>query len=112
MRTADVIGINDHTITGLPIETVLGIVDTHLSPVCVIMHQYAYHGKGKAIDSSIQNKHYANDVNDRSLRVRAGTQCLTTLDGYAIPLRIREALHTWICALLATKNWMICHRWC
>ena len=43
MRTADVSGISDHTTQGLPIATVAGVVDTHLGPVCLIMHQYAYH---------------------------------------------------------------------
>ena len=41
MRFADVSGINDHTISSLPIGTVAGIITTHLGPVCAIMHQYA-----------------------------------------------------------------------
>ena len=45
--TADVSGINDHTRQGLPIATVAGVVESHLGPICLIMHQYAYHGKGK-----------------------------------------------------------------
>ena len=56
------------------------------------MHQYAYHGKGKTIHSSVQVENYGNDVNDKSLKVRGGTQCLATLDGCAIPLRIRGGL--------------------
>ena len=63
-RTADVSGINDHTIQGLPIATVAGVVDTHLGQVCLIMHQYAYHGKGKTIHSCVQLENFGNDVND------------------------------------------------
>ena len=63
-RYADVSGINDHTIEGLPIAAVAGVVETHLGPICLIMHQYAYHGKGKMIHSCIQVEHHGNDEND------------------------------------------------
>ena len=91
-RFADVSGINDHTIEGLPIATVAGVVSTHLGPVCLIMHQYAYHGKGKTIHSCVQVEHHGNDVNDKSAKVKGGKQCITTLDGYVIPLQIRGGL--------------------
>jgi hypothetical protein len=91
-RTADVSGINDHTIRGLPIVTAAGVVSTHIGPVCLIMHQYAYHGKGKTIHSSVQIEHHGNEVNDKSLKVKGGKQCISTLDGYAIPLQIRGGL--------------------
>jgi hypothetical protein len=91
--TADVSGINDHTtIHGLPILTAAGVVSTHLGPVCLLMHQYANHGKGKTIHSSVQIKNHGNNVNDKSLEVKGGKQCITTLDGYAIPLQIRGGL--------------------
>jgi hypothetical protein len=91
-RFADVSGINNHTIEGLPIATVAGVVKSHLGPICLIMHQYAYHGTGKTIHSSIQIEHFGNDVNDRSTKVTGGRQCITTLDGYAIPIQIRGGL--------------------
>ena len=56
------------------------------------MHQYAYHGKGKTIHSSVQVEHHGNDVNDKSLKVKGGKQRVKTLDGYAIPLQIRGGL--------------------
>ena len=56
------------------------------------MHQYVYHGKGKTIHSSVQVKHHGNDVNDKSLKVKGGKQCIKALDGYAIPLQIRGGL--------------------
>jgi hypothetical protein len=91
-RTADVSGINDHTIRDLPIATVAGVVQSHLGPICIIMHQYAYHGKGKTIHSCVQVEHHGNEVNDRSLKVKGGKQCITTLEGYAIPLQVRGGL--------------------
>ena len=38
-RTADVSGIDNHTIRDLTIATVSGVVESHLGPVCLIMHQ-------------------------------------------------------------------------
>ena len=88
MRTADVGGINDHMIQGLPITMVARVVESHLGPICLIMQQYAYHGKGKRIHSSVQVEHHGNDVNDKSLKVKGSKQCIKTLNGYAIPLQI------------------------
>ena len=87
-RTADVSGINDHTIQGLPIATVARDVESNLGPICPIMHQYAFHGKGKTIHSSVQVEHHGNDVSDKSLKVKGSKQCNKTLNGYAIPLQI------------------------
>ena len=78
--TADVSGINDHTIQGLPIAMVAGVVESHLGPICLIMHQYAYQGKGKMVHSSVQVKHHGNDVKDKSLKVKGGKQRIKTLD--------------------------------
>jgi hypothetical protein len=39
---------------GLPIVTAAGVVNTHVGPVFVILQQYARHGKGKSIHSSVQ----------------------------------------------------------
>ena len=92
LRMADVSGINNHTLQGLQIATVAGVVQSHLGPICVIMHQYAYHGKGKTIHSSVQIEHFGNEVNDRSSKLKGGKQSITTLDGYVIPLHIRGGL--------------------
>jgi hypothetical protein len=91
-RFADVSGIDNHTLGSLPIATVAGVAQTHFGPVCLILHQYAYHGKGKTIHSSVQIEHFGNDVNDKSIRVNGGKQRITTVDGYAIPVQIRGGL--------------------
>ena len=61
---ADASGVSDHTIKGLPISTVAGVVESQLGLICLIMHRYAYHGKGKMIHCCIQVKHRGNDVSD------------------------------------------------
>jgi hypothetical protein len=40
-RKANISGINNHTVVGLPIITAAGVVHTQAGPVCVILHQYA-----------------------------------------------------------------------
>ena len=90
-NTANVTGIEDHTVRGLPIGTVAGLVQTHKGKAILILHQYAIYGKGKTIHSSAQLEHYGNDVCDKSRKV-GGKQRITTLDGYVIPLQIRDGL--------------------
>ena len=85
-------GINNHTICDLTIATVAGVVESHLGPICLIMHQYAYHGKGKTIHPCVQIEHHGNEVNDKSLKVKGGKQSIISLEGYAIPLQIRVGL--------------------
>ena len=74
----------------LPIGTCAGVVQTHIGPVILIMHQYAYLGKGKTIHSPGQMEHYGIDVNDKSLKVKGGKQRIITLDGYGIPLTFQD----------------------
>ena len=91
LKRASVTGIEDHTVNDLPIGTVAGLVQTQQCPVILIMHQYAIYGKGKTIHSSPQLEFYGNEVCDKSRRV-GGKQRITTLDGYVIPLQIRDGL--------------------
>ena len=67
-------------------------MNTQHGPVIAIMHQYALLGKGASIHSPSQLECYKNDVNDKSLHVPGGLQRITTLDGYNIPLTIKDGL--------------------
>jgi len=92
-RKADISGINDHTVVGLPIITAAGVVNTQAGPVCVILHQYALLGKGKSIHSSVQMECDDIVVDEKSRKLRqGGQQCLATVEGYKIPLSIRRGL--------------------
>ncbi|EEC51029.1 predicted protein [Phaeodactylum tricornutum CCAP 1055/1] len=90
-RSANITGINDHTLSDLDIVTAAGCVESHTGPIIVIMHQYAYLGTGKTIHSSAQLEHFHNNVEDRS-RTVGGDQRIVTLDDYIIPLHIRQGL--------------------
>ncbi|EEC42547.1 predicted protein [Phaeodactylum tricornutum CCAP 1055/1] len=88
-RSASITGINEHTLSDLDIVTAAGFVESHKGPIIVIMHQYAYLGKGKTIHSSAQLEHYRNKVEDRSRNV-GGQQRIVTLDDYITPLQYSE----------------------
>jgi len=90
---ADISGINNHTVVGLPIVTAAGVVQTLAGPVCLILHQYALIGKSKSIHSSVQMECHDILVDKRSRKLRkGGQQCLTTVEGCKIPLHIRRGL--------------------
>ena len=78
-------------VQGLPIGTVAGLVETQKGKAIVILHQYAIYRKGKTIHYSAQLEFHGNDVCDKSRKV-GGKQRITTLDGYVIPLQIRDSL--------------------
>ena len=91
-RTADVKGIGDHTLTGIRLSTVAGVISTNKGDAVGLFHQYAHVGQGKTIHSIGQMEHFGLDVNDRSISLRHGKQRIVTPDGYVIPLQLREGL--------------------
>ncbi len=91
-QTVDVRGIDNHQITNIPIVTARGIIKTQHGPAIAILHQYTYTGQGKSIHSSGQLEWYKNNVNDKSIKVAGGLQCILTNDGYIIPISIRDGL--------------------
>ncbi len=91
-KTVSVRGLGGHQVDQLPIGTVGAVIDTQRGKVICIMHQYALMGKGKTIHASAQWEHFGSDVNEKSRRIPGGTQCVTTLDGYAIPLSVKNGL--------------------
>ena len=56
------------------------------------MHQYAYMGEGKTINSSGQLEHFNNDVNDKSLEVSGRLQHILTPDGHVHLLDVKNGL--------------------
>jgi hypothetical protein len=91
-RTVDIKGIDDHLVNNIGIGTVGGVVNTQHGPAIAIMHQYALLGKGASIHSPCQLEWYKNDVNDKSMHVPGGLQRIKTLDGYIIPLIVKDGL--------------------
>ena len=90
-RTIDVQGIDNHELPQLKLCSCGGTVRTQRGTAILIFNQYAFHGRGKSIHSSLQMEDNKIQVNDRC-SVNQGHQSLITVDGYAIPLDFRNGL--------------------
>ena len=75
----------------LSIGTCAGVTTSNQGLIVVILHQYAYTGKGRMIHSSAQLEMYKNQVDDYS-QVVGGNQYIQTHNGYIIPLDIQDGL--------------------
>ena len=91
MRRCNVSGIDDHTMTGLKVGTCAALADTNVGKVILVLHQYAYSGKGRTIHSSAQLEAFGSTVDDRSKKF-GGKQMIVTSDGIIIPIHIRQGL--------------------
>jgi len=90
-RKADLIGIDQHMMTGLRIATVGGYVKSTVGPIIIVMHQYAHTGRGISIHSPGHWEYYGANVCDKS-SVVGGTQTVTLPGGLKIPMNIVNGL--------------------
>ena len=56
-----------------------------------LFNEYVYLGKGASIHSSGQLEWFKTNVDEKSVKA-GGTQLITTLDGYSVPLLIKDGL--------------------
>ena len=56
----------------LPIVTVGGVTTTQRGQVIVILNQFAHVPNGKTIISSIQMEAFGNQVDEKSIKLKAG----------------------------------------
>ena len=84
-------GIDNHEVTGLDVVTAATLLNTSQGKVISIFNEYAYLGKGSSIHSSGQFEWFKTNVDEKSVKV-GGTQLITTLDGYSVPLLIKDGL--------------------
>jgi hypothetical protein len=77
-------GIDNHHVNNIGIGTFGGVTQTQHGPAVAIMPQYALLGKGASIHSPSQIEWYKNYVNDKSVHVPGGLQCITTLECYIL----------------------------
>jgi hypothetical protein len=92
LDTVDITGIADAKLESVKLGTVAGLINATEGPVIAIFHQYATYGKGKTIHSVTQFRSFGLDVNDIPKSFPGGKQCISTPDGYTIPLAIRDGL--------------------
>ena len=86
-----VTGIDQHQINGLDRVQSAALVNTNDGYVSLIMNKYAYYGKSHAIHSAGQIEWHKNWVDDKFVKV-GGKQCITTLNGYSLPLKCTGGL--------------------
>ena len=90
-RKINIQGIDNHEVTGLDVVTAATLLNTSQGKVIGIFNEYAYIGKGSTIHSSGQLEWFKTNVDEKSVKV-GGTQLITTLDGYSVPLLIKDGL--------------------
>ena len=90
-RKINIQGIDNHEVTGLDVVTAATLLNTSQGKVIGIFNEYAYLGKGSSIHSSGQLEWFNSNVDEKSVKV-GGTQLITTLDGYSVPLLIKDGL--------------------
>ena len=84
-------GIDNHEVTGLDVVTAATLLNTSQGKVIGIFNEYAYLGKGSSIHSAGQLEWFKTNVDEKSVKV-GDTQLITTLDGYSVPLLIKDGL--------------------
>ena len=90
-RKINIQGIDNHEVTGLDVVTAATLLNTSQGKVIGIFNEYAYLGKGSSIHSSGQLEWFKTNVDEKSVK-GGGTQLITTLDGYSVPLLIKDGL--------------------
>ena len=90
-RKINISGIDNHEVNGLDVVTAATLLNTSLGKVIGIFNEYAHLGKGSSIHSSGQLEWLKTHVDEKSIKV-GGTQLITTLDGYSVPLLIKDGL--------------------
>ena len=90
-RKINIVGIDDHELTGLNVVTAADLLDTQKGSIIGVFHEYAHLGKGRSIHAAGQMEWFNCQVDDRSTLV-GGTQSIKTSEGYVIPLSIESGL--------------------
>ena len=83
--------IDNHEVADLDVVTAATLLNTPQGKVTGIFNEYAYLWKGSSIHSSGYLEWLQIHVHETSVKV-GGTQLINTLDGYSVPLLIKDGL--------------------
>ena len=72
-RKINIVGIDDHELTGLNVITAAALLDTQKGPIIGVFHEYAHLGKGRSIHAAGQMEWFNCQVDDRS-KIVGGAQ--------------------------------------
>ena len=90
--TVDLSGIDDHTISSLPLITAAGVTKSQSGDILVMIHQAAFMPDGKTILSAGQMEWNKCTVDDKPKAITGRTPSISTPDGYQIPISVRRGL--------------------
>ena len=90
-RKINIVGIDDHELTGLNLVTAAALLDTQKGPIIGVFHEYDHLGKGRSIHAAGQMEWFNCQVDDRS-KIVGGEQRIETSEEYVIPLSIESGL--------------------
>ena len=90
-RKINIVGIDDHELTGLDVVTAPAHFDTQKGPAIGRFHEYSHLGKERSIHADGKMEWFNCKVDDRS-KVVGGAQRIETPDGYVFPLSIESGL--------------------
>ena len=90
-RIINIVGINDHELTGLNVVTAATLLDTQKGPIIGVFHEYAHLGKGRSVHAACQMEWFNCQVDDRS-KIVGGAQSIKTSEGSVIQLSIESGL--------------------
>ena len=90
-RKINIVGIDDHELTGLNVVTAAALLGTQKGPIIGVFHEYGHLGKGRSIHAAGQMEWFNCQVDDRS-KIVGGAQRIETSEGYVIPLSIESGL--------------------
>ena len=92
-KTIDLSRIDDHTVRNLHLATAGGVVRMQLGDISIVLHQAADMTRdSKAILLAGQLENFGCHVKDKSPRITKETPCITTVEGYVIPIAIKKGL--------------------
>ena len=72
-RKINIVGIDDHELTGLNVVTAAALLDTQKGPIIGVFDEYAHLGKGRSIHAAGQMEWFNCQVDDRS-KIVGGAQ--------------------------------------
>ena len=72
-RKINIVGIDDHDLTGLNVVTAAALLDTQKGPIIGVFHEYAHLGKGRSIHAAGRMEWFNCQVDDRS-KIVGGAQ--------------------------------------
>ena len=90
-ETLDVNVLGDHEMENLKIGSAGGVVTTQSGEILAVFNEIAYRATGKSVISSIKVEDNGIHIDDRSTN-HGGNQCITTYEGYVIPLDCVQGL--------------------